>query len=163
MTAVRQTGNLEEEPEEEEEQQQHEAQTTNGVAEAANGHGGADTLKEVNLLSHPLSLLQESVIKNALLVPKEAEARAAAEKQELLALQEEEARKQQQQQQQQQQPQQKKQQEKSQLFNGLTEEQVTRHAERQERLGLTSEEVINEIHAESGAKVSRRGSDTCKI
>ena len=114
------------------------------------------------MLSSPLSLLQENVLKNALLVPKEAEARATAEKQELLALQEEEARKQQQQQQQQQ-PQQKKQQEKSQLFNGLTEEQVTRHAERQERLGLTSEEVINEIHAESGAKVRRRGSDTCKI
>ena len=161
MTAVRQTGNLEEEPEEEEEQQQHEAQTTNGVAGAENGHGGADTLKEVNL--PPLFNLQENVLKNALLALKEAEARAAAEKQELLALQEEEARKQQQQQQQQQQPQQKKQQEKSQLFNGLTEEQVTRHAERQERLGLTSEEVINEIHAESGAKVSRRGSDTCKI
>ena len=48
MTAVRQTGNLEEEPEEEEEQQ-HEAQTTNGVAGAENGHGGADTLKEVAL------------------------------------------------------------------------------------------------------------------
>ena len=46
------------------------------------------------------------------------------------------------------------QQKQTQLFNGLTEEQVTRHAERQERLGLTSEEVINEIHAESGAKVS---------
>ena len=51
-----------------------------------------------------------------------------------------------------QQNQQQKQQ--TQLFNGLTEEQVTRHAERQERLGLTSEEVINDIHAESGAKVS---------
>ena len=31
---------------------------------------------------------------------------------------------------------------------------MTRHAERQERLGLTSEDVINEIQAESGAKVS---------
>ena len=96
-------------------------------------------------------------------VQKEAAARAAAEKEELLALQKEEAQKQQQQQkpqqqkqqqqQQQQQPRQQNQQ-KSQLFNGLTEEQVSRHAERQERLGLTSEEVINEIHAESGAKVS---------
>ena len=97
-----------------------------------------------------------------LYVRKEAAARAAAEKEELLALQKEEAQKQQQQQQQQQQKQQQQQQQqprqqnqqKSQLFNGLTEEQVSRHAERQERLGLTSEEVINEIHAESGAKVS---------
>jgi hypothetical protein len=81
----------------------------------------------------------------------EEQARMQAEDAQMIQQQQKQQQQQKPQQQQQQQPQQQ------QLINGLTEEQLDRHAMRQEQLGLASEEVINEIQASSGARVRRDG------